>query len=289
MASFIAGPFAATLLGDLGADVIKVEPAGGDPLRKIGGILGDGHSATFAFANRGKRGVELDLSSEEGRGHLARLVEAADVVVHNRRPESARRLGLDAAPVVVAISAFGETGPYAERPALDPIVQAMSGIAALTGEPDGEPRRAATPVVDVAASLTAALGALAALRAGGERTVTVSLFEVGLLLNASGFAMQSARGEPLERLGNASHALITDQFAAADGLVWLAVWEERQWRERLRTARALRAGGGRALRVQSPADREPGRASRGAGGGDRRVGRRGAPRAGSTGSESLRR
>ena len=159
---------------------------------------------------------------------------AADIVVHNQRPGPAGRLGLDRAGVVVEITAFGNSGPYAERPALDPIVQAMAGIAALTGEPGGEPRKVAAPVVDVSTAATAAFGALAALRdherTGEPRRVTVSLYEVGLMLNCSNFAMHSVRGEPLERIGNASHALLADQFAAVDGLVWLAIWDTRQWR-----------------------------------------------------------
>lgn len=233
-ASFIAGPLAATMLGELGADVVKLEFGPGDPLRRIGGVLDDDTSATFAFANRGKRGVSVDLDAAEGADVVTRLVARSDIVVHNQRRATAARLGLDEAGVVVEVTAFGDRGPYAERPALDPIVQAMSGIAALTGEPAGEPHRAAAPVVDVTTAMTAALGALGALRererSGEPRLVTVSLFEVGLMLNCSGFAMRSARGEPLERLGNASHALLADQFAAADGLVWLAVWERRQWR-----------------------------------------------------------
>lgn len=232
-ASFIAGPLAASLLADLGADVVKLESPAGDPLRRIGGPLADGISATFAMANRGKRGVALDLGAEDAAPIVRSLISSADVVIHNQRPTAVTRLGLEEAPVVVAITAFGQDGPYADRPALDPIVQAMSGIAALTGEPDGEPRRAAAPVVDVAAALTAALGTLAALRSrdatGDSQKVAVSLFEVGLMLNSSAFAMQSAHGGPLERIGNASHALIADQFAAADGLVWLAIWEDRQW------------------------------------------------------------
>ena len=233
-ASFIAGPLAAAFLGDLGAEVVKLEPEGGDPLRRIGGTLDDDMSATFAFANRGKRGVSLDLGTEEDQAVAARLAAASDIVIHNQRPAGAERLGLGAAPIVVEITAFGRSGRYSDRAALDPMVQAMSGIAALTGEPDGAPRRAGAPVVDIATALTAAFSALAALRAreltGDPKLVTVSLFEVGLLLNSSSFAMRSARGEPLERLGNASHALLTDQFAAADGLLWLAVWEDRQWR-----------------------------------------------------------
>jgi crotonobetainyl-CoA:carnitine CoA-transferase CaiB-like acyl-CoA transferase len=241
-ASFIAGPLAATMLGDLGADVVKLELGFGDPLRRVGGITDDDSSATFAYANRGKRGIWIDPGDPEGREAIGALVESADVLFHNQRPDSAARLGLDAAPVVVEITAFGRTGPYADRPALDPIVQAMSGIAALTGDPSGEPRRAAAPVVDVATAATAAFGALGALReherTGDPVRVTVSLFEVGLMMNCSNFAMASAAG-PIERLGNASHALLADQFAARDGLVWLAVWDDRQWR---RLCELLRLG-----------------------------------------------
>jgi crotonobetainyl-CoA:carnitine CoA-transferase CaiB-like acyl-CoA transferase len=242
-ASFIAGPLAATMLGDLGADVVKLEFGEGDPLRRVGGSLGEDSSATFAYANRGKRGIRVDPADPEGRAAIAGLVGSADVLFHNQRPDSAARLGLDRAPVVVEITAFGHTGPYADRPALDPIVQAMSGIAAMTGEPDGDPHRAAAPVVDVATAATAAFGALGALREH-ERTgepvrVTASLLEVGLMLNCSNFAMASAAGGSLERLGNASHALLADQFAARDGLVWLAVWDDRQWR---RLCELLRLG-----------------------------------------------
>ena len=232
-ASFIAGPLAATLLGDLGAEVIKLEPPGGDPMRRVGAAVSDDISGTFAFANRGKRSVVLDPASEEDRARITALASTANILIHNQRPATAQEMGLYAAPVVVEISAFGNDGPYAGRPALDPIVQAMSGIVALTGDPEGTPRRAAAPVVDVATSLSAAFGALAALReherSGEPQRLTASLFEVGLLLNGSAIAMQSARGSELERLGNASHALLADQFAAKDGLVWLAVWETRQW------------------------------------------------------------
>ncbi len=232
-ASFIAGPLAATLLGDLGAEVVKLEPPGGDPMRRVGPAVNEEISATFAFANRGKRSIVLDPGSKDGRARIAALASTATVLVHNRRPAPAEQLGFYEAPIVVEISAFGNDGPYATRPALDPIVQAMSGIVALTGDPGGAPRRAAAPVVDVATSLTAACGALAALREferGGEpQRLTASLFEVGLLLNGSAIAMQSAHGSELRRLGNASHALLADQFAARDGLVWLAVWETRQW------------------------------------------------------------
>lgn len=234
-ASFVAGPLASALLGDLGAEVVKVEPPEGDPLRRIGGVLGDGMSATFAFVNRGKRSVVVDPQSRGDLESLALLVGTTDIAIHNKRPRAAARLGIEEAPVVVEISAFGREGPYADRPALDPIVQAMAGIVAITGESDGEPMRAGAPVVDVATALTAAFGALAGLRSWGStreaQRVTVSLFEVGLLLNAPAFAMRSARGEPLERLGNASHALLANQLATADGLIWLALWEDAQWQQ----------------------------------------------------------
>lgn len=231
-ASFVAGPLAAALLGDFGADVVKLESTAGDPLRSIGGPIGERMSATFAFANRGKRSVAFDLASADARERVAPLVESADVVIHNQRP-AAERLRLDAGAVVVEISAFGRDGPYAGRQALDPIVQAMSGIVALSGDPEGTPVRAAAPVVDITTAMTAAFAALAALRererSGERQRMTVSLFEVGLMLNAPAFAMRSIRDAPLERLGNASHALLADQLAAADGLVWLALWDRRQW------------------------------------------------------------
>jgi crotonobetainyl-CoA:carnitine CoA-transferase CaiB-like acyl-CoA transferase len=222
------------MLGDLGADVVKLEFGAGDPLRHIGGVIGADASATFAFANRGKRGVLLDPADHRTPDAVARLVSRADILIHNLRPAQARRLGVDRAGVVVEITAFGQSGPYAERPALDPIVQAMTGIAALTGAANGEPHRAAAPVVDVATAATAAFAALGALRrherSGEEQRATVSLFEVGLMLGCTNFAMRSANDGPVERIGNASHAMIADQFAAADGLVWLAVWDTRQWR-----------------------------------------------------------
>src|SRR3954454_4437660 len=147
-ASFVAGPLAASMLADMGADVVKLESPAGDPLRRIGGVLEDGMSATFAFANRGKRGLVLDPGDADHRESIARLVAGVDVVIHNQAPEAAARLGLEAGGVIVEVSAFGRDGPYARRPALDPIVQAMSGIVALAGAPEGEARRASAPVVD---------------------------------------------------------------------------------------------------------------------------------------------
>ncbi|HWH43273.1 MAG TPA: CoA transferase, partial [Thermoleophilaceae bacterium] len=238
---FLAGPFAAMTLADLGADVIKVEPPDGDPARTIGERMTEDLSPTFVGGNRGKRSVALDLRSPEGRALVRRLATRSDVVIHNQQVGVAERLGLaraalaDENPGVIVgrIAAFGPDGPYADRPALDPVVQAMSGMMSLTGPPGGEPVRTAAPVVDIGAGLSAATAVLAALHARGRTGVgadiTISLFETGLMFNSPFFPLRSWLGEELRRRGNMSHAILSDQFAAADGFLTLAVWDEARW------------------------------------------------------------
>jgi len=239
---FLAGPLACSLLADWGADVVKVEPLSGDPARWMGGPqLTRGITPTFAGGNRGKRALAVDYGSSEGRALVARLAAGCDAVIHNQREDVARRLGIDHASlaqegsgaVVCTISAFGPQGTYAGRAAIDPMVQAMTGMASLTGPPGGEPMRAGPPVVDVCAGVTAAAATLAALlgreRSGQADPVMVSLFDVGLLCNAGFVALRSAEGRTPPRLGNRSHPLLADQFATADGFVVIAVWDERRW------------------------------------------------------------
>ncbi|MFY9264389.1 MAG: CoA transferase [Solirubrobacterales bacterium] len=240
--SFLAGPVAAMMLADLGADVVKVEPPEGDFARGIGPQSEPGTSAIFAAGNRGKRSIAIDLSAPRGRELVADLAAASDVVVHNRGLAGAERLGL-AGPllrgrnpdaVACTISAFGSSGPYATATAIDPVIQAMTGMMALTGEPDGTPMRAGPQVIDVGAGVTAAASILAALlgreRGGGGADVEIALLDVGLMFNASFFPVRSIEGADPPRLGNRSHPLVADQFATADGLVVLGVWDEARWR-----------------------------------------------------------
>lgn len=240
--TFLAGPICCSLLADWGADVVKVEPRGGDPARVLGGpVVGPGMTPTFVSGNRGKRAIAVDYRSPEGRDVVARLAACSDVVVHNQRDDIAAGLGLEPAglagrgstAIVCAISAFGPVGTYAGRPALDSMIQAMTGMATLTGETSGAPMRAGPQVIDVGTGMTAAGAVAAALlgreRAGDVRHVSISLYDVGLLFNAGFVVMRSATGHTPPRLANRSHPLLADQFAAADGFVVVAVWDPRRW------------------------------------------------------------
>ena len=171
-ASMLAGPYCATLLGDLGADVIKLEPPNGDETRRFGPRRGS-DSGVFVGVNRNKRSVRIDLRSDEGQQVLARLVQWADIVVDNLRPSARRSLGLDHETlraqnprvISVSLSSFGADGPYAGRAGIDPVAQALTGFMAVTGPAGGPPTKAGPPVGDATASLLASVGALAALRA----------------------------------------------------------------------------------------------------------------------------
>jgi CoA:oxalate CoA-transferase len=240
--SFIAAPLAAATLGDWGADVVKLEPLEGDASRVVGPQAGPGMSATFVSANRGKRSVALDFRAPGTPDEVRRIVAGCDAVVHNLPASVARRLGLDPSTlrerdpglVVCTVSAYGETGPSAGRPALDPVVQAAAGLAAATGPVGGEPFRCGAPIVDTATALAGAAAMLAALyrrqRTGEGAHVAVALLDVALAMQAPLFALRSLLGEEPPRRGNGSFALLGDQLAARDGLLAFVVWDDRRWR-----------------------------------------------------------
>lgn len=174
----LSGPFCSMILGDLGADVIKVEaPNGGDSVRGQGDII-DGMSWYFAGFNRNKRSITLDLRSDQGKAVLERLLSDADILTENFRPGVLAKMGLtperltqiNPKLIVVSVNGYGSTGPYADRPAFDFITQAMSGFMSTNGTAESGPTRAAPPITDLVCGLYAALGAVAALRgreAGG--------------------------------------------------------------------------------------------------------------------------
>jgi crotonobetainyl-CoA:carnitine CoA-transferase CaiB-like acyl-CoA transferase len=188
--SSLAGPYCTEILAALGADVVKVEhPQRGDEARAWGPPFSDDASVMFFAANLSKRSLALDV--KRGREILLRLVESADVFVQSMRPGTARRLGFGADALLTLnpaltycdIGAFGRAGPLREHAGYDPLLQAFGGIMSVTGEPDRPGVRVGTSVIDLGTGMWAALGILAALSAGGGRTVDVSLFEtaVGLL------------------------------------------------------------------------------------------------------------
>ena len=178
----VSGPFCTALLGDLGADVIKVEAPEGDSIRGQGAIK-DGLSGYFAQFNRNKRSIRLDLRQQDGRDILAKLIAQSDVLVENFRPGVLDRMGFPAArlrelrPSLVscAINGFGSTGPYRDRPAFDFIAQALSGFMSVNGRADDPPLRTGLPISDLVAGLYAALSIAASVvraRATGQGQMT---------------------------------------------------------------------------------------------------------------------
>jgi len=242
----LAGPYATMILGDMGADVIKVEhPEGGDDTRAWGPPWvpqAAGASAYFTAVNRNKRSVALDLKSESAREALWRLIEGADVVVSNFRPGVIERLGFSweavraRAPRVVyaLINGYGSTGPGAAKPSFDVIVQGESGVMDVTGWPDGPPTRVGISLGDEAAGLLVVQGILAALlareRSGAGQRVEVALHD-GLLSLLTYHAQNWwAGGERPARLGNAHPSIVPYQtFRASDGWINVGVGNERQW------------------------------------------------------------
>ncbi len=189
----IAGPFCTQLLGDFGADVIKVErPVGGDDARKWLSPASHGIGTAFLAVNRNKRSVGIDIATPQGLAVVRRLADRADVLVHAVRPGSleARGLGYDDLQksnprlVYCAVSAFGESGPLARDPGYDPLIQAFTGIMSVTGHPDRPPARAGVSVIDMGTGMWAFIGILAALyqrkETGSGARVATSLMETGV-------------------------------------------------------------------------------------------------------------
>ena len=185
----VLGPWAAQQLGDLGADVVKVEPPEGDTTRQLGPMRNPGMGAFYLAVNRNKRSIVLDLKQEPARRVLVRLAETADVLLHNYRPRAARRLGMSyetfraVNPGIIYVGTYGfrAAGPYGEKPAYDDIIQAASGLAAAQGSLTGEPRYVPTIVADKSSSMTVLAAVLAALyhkaRTGEGQEVEVPMFE----------------------------------------------------------------------------------------------------------------
>jgi crotonobetainyl-CoA:carnitine CoA-transferase CaiB-like acyl-CoA transferase len=230
----LSGPFCTLLLGDMGAEVIKVEPPGGDPLRRQGASV-EGLSWYFAAFNRNKRSVLLNLRRDSGRAALQRLIATADVVVDNFRPGVMAGLGLDWAElskrrpgiIQTSVTGFGVRGPYAERPSFDFIAQAMSGFMSCNGTPETGPMRAGAPISDLVAGLYAALGTVAALyrrtQTGQGEQVAVAMVDGLLSLGAFLTTNFFATGQVPVPTGN-DHALVAPYglFTAQDGEIAIA-------------------------------------------------------------------
>jgi crotonobetainyl-CoA:carnitine CoA-transferase CaiB-like acyl-CoA transferase len=243
----LAGPYLAMLLGDLGADVIKIEKPEGDQTRAWGPpFAGDGErrvSAYFVSANRNKRSVVLDLKRPDARAAFERLLAGADILVENFLPSEWRRLGFRrtnfsrAFPRLVqcTVTSYGTAGPEADRPAYDVVLQAESGLMSLTGFEDGEPVRVGVAIVDILSALYGLSGVLATLRerdaTGRGRRVEISMRDAGAAFLS--YAAQSwlADGRQPARLGSAHPNLVPYRaFQAADGWFIVGVGSQDLWR-----------------------------------------------------------
>lgn len=240
-----AGPWCTMVLADLGADVIKIErPGTGDMSRQAGNIYAGDQSAVFLSLNRNKRSIALDLKQPEGREVFFRLAEKADVVVENLRPGKAAQLGVDRASlaernpglVYASISAFGTSGPYVDLAGNDPIVQALSGAMAITGEEDGPPSRQGVSVPDFGAGMMAGYAILAALvgrqRDGQGGEVNLNLLDVSVFALGPRAQEYLINGEEQPRLGSAHPQFSPYQaFPCSDGrYVYIAVINDKFWR-----------------------------------------------------------
>ncbi len=247
----MAGPFCCMLLGDLGADVIKVEPPdGGDQARRAMGfkLKGD-DSLGFLNMNRNKRSITLDLKSEAGRNVFFRLARTADVIVENYRPGAMKKLGVDYEAlcavnpgiIYASISGFGQSGPWADRPGFDLIAQAASGIISVTGDPAGPPARAGVPVTDIGCSLFTIYAILAAYigrqATGRGQYIDASLYEAGIAFAIWDISEYWGTGRVPGRLGTANRmAAPYEAVRAKDGYFVIGANNDQLW---LRLCEAL--------------------------------------------------
>lgn len=246
----LAGPTCTQILGDLGADVVKIErPGAGDDTRKFAPPFvrdadgrDTGESAYFVGANRNKLSVALDIALPEGAEIVRCLAADADCLVENFKTGSLARYGLgyedlkavNPRLVYCSVTGFGQTGPYAERPGYDFLLQGMGGLMSITGEADGEPQKVGVPVADLMAGMYAAVAVCAALRhaaiCGEGQHIDIGMMDttVAMLANAG---MNYLHGDSLGRLGNAHPNIVPYQpFRTADGYIIVAIGNDDQFR-----------------------------------------------------------
>jgi len=242
----VAGPFATQILGDLGADVIKVErPGVGDDTRRWGPPFWEGEGCHFMSLNRNKRSVELDLKTEQGRADFVRLTDSADILVQNLRPGSLTKLGLgheelrarNPRLIYVDMSGYGSTGPLAGSPAYDPMMQAYSGLMSITGEPGRPPVRIPISALDQGSGMWVAIGVLDALRrrdvTGQGTHLETSLLQTALMWMPAQLTTYFADGVIPERLGSGTVGIYPyAAFPTADSWIVIAAGNQNLW-ERL--------------------------------------------------------
>jgi len=239
----LAGPYCTMVLGDLGADVIKVEPPEGDETRGWGPPFAGGESAYYLCVNRNKRDIVINLKTDEGKKILRELALQSDVLVENFRPGTLKKFGLDFETlhelnpklIYCSITGFGQTGSMKDKPGYDFMIQALGGLMSITGEPEGEPMKTGVAVVDLFAGQNAIIAILAALQArtltGKGQHLDISLFDsqLGWLANVASNYLIS--GSLPKRHGNAHPNIVPYQsFQASDGWFAIAVGNDKQFK-----------------------------------------------------------
>ena len=247
LARILAGPWAGQTLADLGADVIKVESPEGDDTRRWGPPFierdGDRSAAYFHGCNRGKRSVAADFRTPEGQRTVRALVADADVLIENFKVGGLAKYGLDYESlsalnprlIYCSITEFGQDGPYAHRAGYDYIIQGMSGLMSITGEPDGQPQKVGVAVTDVFTGLYSVAAILAAVherqRTGRGTHIDMALLDVATAITANQAMNYLSTGRPPGRLGNAHPNLVPYQvFDCADGWIIVATGNDTQFR-----------------------------------------------------------
>lgn len=243
LAHIMAGPVCGLMLGDMGAEVIKVEKLEGDDTRRTLPPAIEGESAAYMMMNRGKRGIALDLKAPDGVAVLRRLLAGADALIENYRAGTMERLGLGYETlhrefphlVYCSLSGFGRSGPYADRAGFDLVAQGMSGLMSVTGEGPGRPpMKCGPPVTDITAGIIAAMGVLAAytrrLKTGEGQAVDTSLFEAGITHTYWQSAIAMATGIAPGPMGSA-HPLNApyEAFETADGWITIGAANQTNW------------------------------------------------------------
>lgn len=242
MSRVLAGPYCTMMLGDLGADVIKVESPEGDDTRRWGPPYRGGESAYYLSCNRNKRSIVLDLATENGRSAALRLARKSDVLVENFRAGTMERWGLGSQQLLAenqglvycSISGYGRTGPLAPLPGYDFGIQGFGGVMSVTGEPDGPPEKVGVAIVDLTAGMFALSSILAALRVrdqtGIGQHIDISLLDSHLAWLANVGSNYLISGSVPPRMGNAHPNIVPYQaFPTRDGWIILAVGNDRQW------------------------------------------------------------
>jgi len=243
LTQFLSGPFATQIFADLGADVIKLEPPQGDPVRAVPPYFVGADSVYYLCVNRNKRSIAIDMKTAEGCDLVKKLALSCDIVMENFRPGVLERLGVSGAalraqkPALIwcSISGFGQDGPYRNKPAYDMIVQALSGGMSLTGDAGGPPVRAGIPIGDLAAGLYAGVATLAALnrrnRTGEGETIDISMLDCQAAMLSYPAAYYLHSGVVPGRQGRGHESIPTYRsFEAADGIhIVITANTERMW------------------------------------------------------------